>query len=30
MPPLHFFQGKCYDYSFGKKKGAVQYSFCTL
>jgi hypothetical protein len=30
MPPLHFFQGKCCAYPFEKKKGAVEYSFCTL
>jgi hypothetical protein len=22
-PPLRFFQGKCYAYPFGKKKGAI-------
>jgi hypothetical protein len=25
-----FYQGKCYIYPFGKKKGAVEYSFCKM
>jgi hypothetical protein len=29
-PPLHFFEGKCSAYPFGKKKGAVEYSFCKM